>query len=60
MGIAFLFSLVIPNFSFAQIPDIEMKANLKKGDYVETNNFSVLFFKFMLQNLVLETLSNLL
>lgn len=37
IGIILLFSLVIPNFSFGQIPDIEMKANLKKGDYVETN-----------------------
>jgi len=37
LGIILLFSLVIPNFSFGQTPDIEMKANLKKGDYVESN-----------------------
>jgi hypothetical protein len=37
LGITLLFSLVIPNFSFGQIPDIEMKASLKKGDYVESN-----------------------
>jgi len=37
IGIALLFSLVIPNFSFGQQNDIEMKANLKKGDYIDTN-----------------------
>jgi hypothetical protein len=37
LGIIFLFSLVFPNFSFGQTPDIEMKANLKEGDYVDTN-----------------------
>jgi len=37
LGIVLLFSLVISKNSFGQIPDIEIKGNLKKGDYVETN-----------------------